>query len=95
MLCSAMTIAHSIARSIARSSARSVAVAALVAGSLAACSPPSAPDEERRPEPHADTSLQSGIVQAADAYKDRARAAGAQQEDAAKRQQAELDAATQ
>ena len=95
MLCSAMTIPRSIARSIARSCPRSVAFAALVAGSLAACSPPSPPDEERRPEPRAETTPQYGIVQAADAYKDRARAAGAQQEDAEKRQQAELDAATQ
>ena len=38
---------------------------------LAACSPPKPPEEERRPEPKAAAS----VVQAADAYKDSARAA--------------------
>lgn len=94
MMCSAMTIARPIARSSARSVAI-VAFTALVAGSLVACSPPSAPEEERPPEPRAEAVAKSDIVQAADAYKDRARAAGAQQEDAAQRQRAELDAATQ
>ena len=37
----------------------------------------------------------SGIVQTADAYKDRARSAEAQQLEAAERQRAQLDAATQ
>ena len=39
---------------------------------LAACSPPDAPEEERRPEPQAT----AAVVQAADAYKDSARRGG-------------------
>ena len=72
-------------------------IAALLMGCLgvAACSPPQPPDEERRPEPQAaDARPQSGIVQTADAYKDRARRAEAQQREAADRQRAQLDAAT-
>ena len=67
----------------------------LVCLGLAACSPPQPPDEERRPEPKAqETRPQSGIVQAADAYKDAARAAAAQSENAAAKEKAALDAAT-
>lgn len=57
---------------------------------LAGCSPPTPPEEERRPEPQA-----AAVVQAADAYKDAARAAVANTEDAATKQKAALDAATQ
>jgi hypothetical protein len=75
-------------------------IAALLLGclGLAACSPPEPPDEERRPEPQAEgmqAQAKSGIVQTADAYKDRARSAEAQQLEAAERQRAQLDAATQ
>lgn len=73
-------------------------IAALLLGclGLAACSPPQPPDEERRPEPQAEgTQAKSRIVQTADAYKDRARNAEAQQREAADRQRAQLDAATQ
>lgn len=73
-------------------------IAALLLGclGLAACSPPEPPDEERRPEPQAEgTQAKSGIVQTADAYKDRARSAEAQQLEAADQQRAQLDAATQ
>ena len=62
----------------------------LLVVALSGCSPPKPPEEERRPEPQA-----AGVVQAADAYKDRARGAAAQQQDAADRQRAQLDAATQ
>lgn len=58
---------------------------------LAACSPPDAPEEERRPEPQAP----AAVGQAADAYKDAARAAVAKSEDAAAKEKAALDAATQ
>mgnify|MGYP001765054803 CR=1 FL=1 len=71
--------------------------AALLLGclGLAACSPPQPPDEERRPQPKAqETRPQSGIVQAADAYKDAARAAATQSENAAAKEKAALDAAT-
>ena len=57
---------------------------------LAGCSPPKPPEEQRRPEPQA-----AGVVQAADAYKDAARAAVAKTEDAAAKEKAALDAATQ
>ena len=60
---------------------------------LAACSPPEPPDEARRPEPQARP--KSTLVETANAYKDTARASVAESEAAAKRQQAELDAATQ
>lgn len=83
------------ATTIAPTLARGIATAALLASLLAACSPPSPPEEERRPEPQADAPARSGLVQAADAYKDRARGAAAQQQDAADRQRAELAAATQ
>lgn len=72
-------------------------IAALLLGCLclSGCSPPQPPDEERRPEPKAQHAPpQSGIVQAADAYKDLARSAEAQQLEAADRQRAQLDAAT-
>lgn len=59
---------------------------------VAACSAPTPPDEERRPEPQAQP--KSALVETANAYKDSARAAVAETEDAAKRQQAELDAAS-
>ena len=60
---------------------------------LAACSAPKPPDEERRPEPQAQP--KSALVETANGYKDSARASVAASEDAAKREQAELDAATQ
>ena len=60
---------------------------------LSACSMPKSPDEERRPEPQAQP--KSALVETANAYKDRARASVAASEDAAKREQAKLDAATQ
>lgn len=60
---------------------------------LSACSAPAPPEEERRPEPQAQP--KSALVDTANAYKDSARAATAATEDAAKREQAELDAATQ
>ena len=70
-------------------------VACLLVLVAAGCSPPQPPDEERRPEPKAqETRPQSGIVQAADAYKDAARAAAAQSENAAANEKAALDAAT-
>ena len=65
-------------------------LACLLVIALAGCSPPKPPEEERRPEPQA-----AGVVQAADAYKDAARAAVANTEEAAAKQKAELDAATQ
>lgn len=71
---------------------------AVVATALAACSPPQPPEEERRPEPQAEGTqapAKSGIVQTADAYKDRARSAEAQQLEAADQQRAQIDAATQ
>lgn len=73
-------------------------IAALLLGCLVltACSPPEPPDEERRPEPKtADARPTSGVVQAADAYKDAARAAVANSEQAAAKEKAALDAATQ
>ena len=74
-----------------------IAVAALVVATLAACSPPKPPEEERRPEPQAQAAAQppSAVVQTADAYKDRARNAAAEQVEAADRQRAQIDAATQ
>ena len=65
---------------------------------LAACSPPQPPDEERRPEPQSPGTArapQSEIVRTAEAYKDRARSAGAQQEAGEDARRAEIDAATQ
>lgn len=59
---------------------------------LTACTAPKAPDEERRPEPQAQP--KSSLVDTANAYKDSARAAVAATENAAKREQAKLDAAT-
>jgi hypothetical protein len=65
---------------------------------LAACTPPDAPEEERRPEPRAqaqvETAPRSAIVQTANAYKDRARDAQQAQADAADRQRAAIEAAT-
>ena len=60
---------------------------------LAGCSAPKPPDEERRPEPQAQP--KSVLVETANAYKDAARTSVTKTEDAAKRQQAELDAASQ
>lgn len=60
---------------------------------LAACSSPKAPDEERRPEPRAQP--KPALVETANAYKGAAHASVSATEDAAKRDQAELDAATQ
>lgn len=75
-----------------------IAAASLAIALLAACSPPKPPEEERRPEPQAQQAAaqpRSAIVQTADAYKDRARSAEAEQLDAADRQRAQIDAATQ
>lgn len=77
--------------------ASSIACLMVMAMAMAGCSPPEPPDEERRPEPQADGTRaqpKPGIVQTADAYKDRARSAGAQQREAADRQRAQIDAAT-
>ncbi len=60
---------------------------------LTACSAPKPPDEERRPEPQAQP--KSAMVEAANGYKDSARASVTASEDAAKHEQADLDAATQ
>ena len=60
---------------------------------LAGCSSPKPPDEERRPEPQAQPN--SALVETANAYKDAARASVSASEDAAKSEQAKLDAATQ
>lgn len=60
---------------------------------LSGCSGPKTPDEERRPEPQAQP--KSALVETANAYKERARASVSASEDAAKREQATLDAATQ
>ena len=59
---------------------------------LCACSSPKPPEEERRPEPQAQP--KSALVETANGYKDAARASVAATEDAAKRERAELDAAT-
>ncbi len=59
---------------------------------LAGCSAPKPPDEERRPEPQAQP--KSALVETANAYKDAAHASVTATEDAAKREQANLDAAT-
>lgn len=73
-----------------------IAAASLAIALIAACSPPKPPEEERRPQPQAEnTQAQSAIVQAADAYKDRARDAVKASQDAAERERAQLDAATQ
>ncbi len=60
---------------------------------LSACSSPKLPDEQRRPEPQAQP--KSALLGTANAYKDAARASVTASEDAAKREQAKLDAATQ
>ena len=60
---------------------------------LSGCSSPKPPDEERRPEPQAQS--KSALVETANAYKDAARTSVTATEGAAKREQAELDAATQ
>ena len=72
--------------------------AALVATlALAACAPPKPPEEERRPEPQsqsdAGSASPSAIVEHANAYKDRAREAIQQAEEAADRERAAADAA--
>ena len=69
------------------------AFVALVCVVLSACSAPEPPDEERRPEPQAQP--KSALVETANAYKDSARASVAASEEAARREQAKLDAATQ
>ena len=66
-------------------------LACLLVLTLAACSPPKPPEEERRPDPQA----KPAVVAQADAYKDAARAAVANTEDAATKEKAALDAATQ
>jgi len=66
-------------------------LACLLVLTLAGCSPPKSPEEERRPDPQAVAS----VVKAADAYKDSARAAVAKTEEAAAKEKAALDAATQ
>jgi outer membrane biogenesis lipoprotein LolB len=68
--------------------------AALAFAMLTACSPPQAPQEERRPEPQAAAQSQSEIVRTAEAYKERARSAESRQLDAADQQRAQIDAAT-
>ncbi|MDE2408295.1 MAG: hypothetical protein KGL91_10605 [Xanthomonadaceae bacterium] len=60
---------------------------------LAACSAPSPPEPEQRPEPKAATT--SPITATANAYKGAASNAAARTEGAAKQQQKDLDAATQ
>lgn len=60
---------------------------------LAACSSPKPPEEERRPEPQAQP--KSALVETVNAYKGAARASATASEDAAKREQADLNAATQ
>ena len=71
-------------------------IACLLVLAMAGCSPPEPPAEERRPEPKAaDARQTSGVVQTADAYKDAARAAVANSEQAAVKEKAALDAATQ
>lgn len=59
---------------------------------LSACSSPKPPEEQRRPEPQAQP--KSALVEAANGYKGAAHASVTATEDAAKREQAELDAAT-
>ncbi|MEF9979607.1 MAG: hypothetical protein RR834_14070 [Thermomonas sp.] len=66
-------------------------LACLFALVLAGCSPPKPPEEERRPDPQA----KPAVVAQADAYKDAARAAVANTEDAATKEKAALDAAAQ
>ena len=66
-------------------------LACLLVIALAACSPPQPPEEKRRPKPRAVAS----VVQVADAYKDSARTAVANTEEAAAKQKAALDAAMQ
>ncbi|MEO6155245.1 MAG: hypothetical protein ABIP16_05910 [Thermomonas sp.] len=65
--------------------------------SMAACTPPKSPDEERRPDPQVSRASgpTSAIVQSAEAYKDRARSAEESQLDAADQHRAEIDAQTQ
>lgn len=67
-------------------------LAVLVCVVLAGCSSPKPPEEERRPEPHAQP--KSALVETANAYKGAAHASVDASEDAAKREQAALDAAT-
>ena len=75
-------------------SVRALPLLAVLAGVLlAGCSAPKPPDEERRPEPQAQP--KSALVETANAYKDAARTSVTATEDAAKREQAELDAASQ
>ncbi len=69
------------------------ALAVLACVLLPGCSAPKPPDEERRPEPQAQP--ESALVATANAYKDSARASVSASEDAARREQAALDAATQ
>lgn len=64
-------------------------IACLLVLAVAGCSPPKPPDEERRPDPQA----KPAVVAQANAYKDAARGAEAQSEDAAAKQKAALDAA--
>lgn len=63
---------------------------------LMACSPPDPPGKKRRPEPQTsalgDARARPAIMQAADAYKDRARSAEAESLQSADRQRAEIDA---
>lgn len=74
-----------------------IVAATLLIASLGACSPPEAPEEERRPEPQAAgaAAAKPAIVEAANAYKDAARQAVADSEDAAAKEKAALDAASQ
>ena len=68
------------------------ALAVLACVLLPGCSSPKPPDEERRPEPQAQP--KPALVETANAYKDSARASVSATEDAARREQAALDAAT-
>ena len=70
---------------------------------LVACGPEPAPDETRRPEPQAapapaaaaDAGTTSPITATANAYKDAARGAVSQTQDAAAQEKAQLDQAAQ
>lgn len=85
-------------RSIATHRVSAQLLALGCAGLLAACAPPRKPEEELRPEPRSQTEQASAprpaMVQTADAYKDRARAAQQAQADAADRHREALEAAT-
>ncbi len=70
-----------------------IVAAALALVALSACSPPTPPEEERRPEPQAQPAA-SAVVGQANAYKDAARNAASAVQDQAQRERAQIDAAT-